>query len=272
MPQCKGRYARFADRKQFGDGTHYFMVERRCRKSTLPGRDDVCVRCSRRTVDNTLQERLTFDHGLIGEPIPDWSHIYGGAWYEARVEVYGAPDEDTVVWAEEYARVAKLEGDEHKAAERELGMDPLKKKRVRGADDGDIVRKTPGRKKKEPAAAGGAGMAEGQKAAGVEPKAKARAPKAAAATASPKPVSKPEAKPPTYVATHLEKELEALTVDDVEIIRVAPFEYDGRKYFRDERKNKLYKAVAAAPGPYIGRWNPRLSAVETDIPDSDADD
>ena len=260
MPQCKGRYARFADRKRFGDGAHYFMVERRCRESTLPGRDDVCVRCSRRTIEDTLQERLAFDHGLVDEPIPDWSHIYGGAWYEARVEAYGAPDEDTVAWAEEYARVAKLEGDEHKAAERELGMDPLKKKRGRGADDGDGTGKTPGRKKKEPA--GGAG---------AEPKPKSRAPKAAGA-AAPKPVSKPEAKPPTYVATHLEKELEALTVDDVEIIRVAPFEHDGRKYFRDERKNKIYKAMATAPGPYIGRWNPRLSAVETDIPDSDADD
>ena len=254
MPQCKGRYARFADRKQFGDGTHYFMVERRCRESTLPGRDDVCARCSRRTVDDTLQERLAFDHGLVDEPIPDWSHIYGGAWYEVRVEAYGAPDEETVKWAEEYARIAKLEGDEHKAAERELSMDPFKKKRGRAADDGDSApstRKTPGRKKKE-AAAGGAGKA--------------------AASAPKKPVSKPEAKPPTYVATHLEKELEALTVDDVEIIRVAPFEHDGRKYFRDERKNKLYKASSAAPGPYIGRWNPRLAAVETDIPDSDADD
>lgn len=241
------------------------MVERRCRESTLPGRDDVCARCSRRTIEDTLQERLAFDHGLIDEPIPDWSHIYGGAWYEARVEAYGAPDEDTVAWAEEYARVAKLEGDEHKAAERELGMDPLKKKRGRAADktdDGDSVRKTPGRKKKE--AAGGAG----QKAERAEQKPK---PKAKSSAAAVKPVSKPEAKPPTYVATHLEKELEALTVDDVEIIRVAPFEHDGRKYFRDERKNKIYKAVAAAPGPYIGRWNPRLSAVETDIPDSDAD-
>ena len=57
----------------------------------------------------------------------------------------------------------------------------------------------------------------------------------------------------------------------MEIIRVAPFEHDGRKYFRDERKNKLYKATSATPGPYIGRWNPRLSAIETDIPDSDAD-
>jgi hypothetical protein len=70
----------------------------------------------------------------------------------------------------------------------------------------------------------------------------------------------------------LEKELEALTVDDVEIIHVAPFEHDSRKYFRDERKNKLYKAISSTPGPYIGRWNPRLGAIETDIPDSDAED
>lgn len=254
MPQCKGRYVRFADRKPFADGKHYFFVPRRCREPATAG-SEACGSCLRRLTEGVFQERRQFNHGLVDEPVPDWSHIYGGAWYEARTEAYGAPDEGIIVWAEEYARVALLEGDEHKAAERELGMDPVKKKRGRPAGE------TPA---KEKAATG--------KAAGGAGKAPAKRTKAAGATPAKKPVTKPETKPPTYVATHLEKELDALTVDDVEIIHVAPFEHDSRKYFRDERKNKLYKAISSTPGPYIGRWNPRLGAIETDIPDSDAEE
>lgn len=103
----------------------------------------------------------------------------------------------------------------------------------------------------------------------AEPKTKPK--RKAAATAAPPPP--PEIKPPTnLVATFLEKEMETLQVDDVEIIQLKSFEYDGKKFYRDEKKGKIYQIGRNnAPGPYVGRWNYRTSMVETDIPDSDCE-
>ncbi len=103
----------------------------------------------------------------------------------------------------------------------------------------------------------------------AEPKPKPKR-KAASVAAPPPP---PEVKPPTnLVATFLEKEMETLQVEDVEIIHLKNFEYDGRNFYRDEKKGKIYQiGRSGAPGPYIGRWNYRTSMVETDIPDSDTD-
>jgi hypothetical protein len=92
-----------------------------------------------------------------------------------------------------------------------------------------------------------------------------------ATTAAPPPP--PEVKPPaSLVATFLEKEMETLQVDDVEIIHLTLYEYDGRKFYRDEKKGKIYQVGRnGSKGNYIGRWNYRSSTIETDIPDSDSE-
>lgn len=95
--------------------------------------------------------------------------------------------------------------------------------------------------------------------------------KKAITTAAPPPP--PELKPTTnLVATFLEKEMETLHVEDVEIIHLTPFEYDGKKFYRNEKKGKIYQiGKNSSVGPYIGRWNYRTSTIETDIPDSDSE-
>ena len=66
--------------------------------------------------------------------------------------------------------------------------------------------------------------------------------------------------------------METLQVDDVEIIHLTLYEYDGRKFYRNEKKGKIYQVGKnSSVGPYIGRWNYRSSTIETDIPDSDGD-
>lgn len=91
-----------------------------------------------------------------------------------------------------------------------------------------------------------------------------------AAATAPQPAQAP---PANLVATILEKEMERLTVEDVEIVRVTPFEHGGRKYYRDEKKGKIYATgPKGTVGSYIGRWNHRLEAIESDIPDSDGEE
>jgi hypothetical protein len=115
--------------------------------------------------------------------------------------------------------------------------------------------------KKPPA---GTADAPAAKKPGRKPAAAAKKPAAGAGQAS-------TPAPANLVATILEKEMERLTVEDVEIVRVTSFEHDGRKYYRDEKKGKIYAtAPKGAVGGYIGRWNHRLETIETDIPDSDA--
>ena len=277
MPQCKARQAKYPEKKHFGDNYHYFYVERRCGGEAADGQE-VCRKCTGRTQECKVQERLQFDHGLIDEPIPEWSQIYGGPWYLKMVKIYGDPTAEVLKWAELYKQVAQLDGAEHKAGLLKLDMDPFRKKRERGG--------SPSAKAKadEPKAAGGAGRTEraespkprkGRRKATEEaepkPKAKPRAKKKEPTQAAPPPPA--DVKPPqNLVATLLEKEIETLQVDNVEIIRVAIYEYDGTKYYCDEKKGKLYNASKAGKvGEYVGRWNPRTSTIETDIPDSDAE-
>lgn len=82
-----------------------------------------------------------------------------------------------------------------------------------------------------------------------------------------------EAKPPeNLVVSYLEENMETLAVEDVEVVPVTIMEYDSRKYYCDERKGKLYEVGKTNKvGNYVGRWNPRTSAIESDIPDSDAE-
>ena len=82
-----------------------------------------------------------------------------------------------------------------------------------------------------------------------------------------------DAKPPeNLVVSYLEENMETLAIEDVEVVSVTIMEYDSRKYYCDERKGKLYEVGKANKvGNYVGRWNPRTSTIETDIPDSDAE-
>lgn len=62
-----------------------------------PAEGGLCEGCARRTtLPGKHEPRL---HGLLTEPIPDDSHIYGGAWYWRQVERFGEPPEEWVASA-----------------------------------------------------------------------------------------------------------------------------------------------------------------------------
>jgi hypothetical protein len=74
----------------------------------------------------------------------------------------------------------------------------------------------------------------------------------------------------TITATYVEAEEDPL---EVEVIKVQVYTVDGKEYYRDPVKNKLYKRLTnGGVGAYVGRWSPKDLQLHEDIEDSDRED
>ena len=89
---------------------------------------ELCKVCVKKSLTHPRHEpRL---HGLLTEPIPDDSHIFGGAWYIRMVERFGPPDAKWVVEAEMNQKIAEgwVDGawtaDENQGAEKAQSIPP----------------------------------------------------------------------------------------------------------------------------------------------------
>ena len=51
----------------------------------------LCEKCTERPLDGKYQSRMM--HGLLTEPIPEGSKLYGGPWYWLQVDKHGDPKE-----------------------------------------------------------------------------------------------------------------------------------------------------------------------------------
>ena len=102
-----------------------------------------------------------------------------------------------------------------------------------------------------------------------KPRAK-KAVAAAVAVAAPEPPQpQPQTKAPVQIKA-IESTQSTLHDLDVHVIRVRKFEINGKSYFLDSNKNKLYKiGTDKRPGAYHGRWNPEKEEIDTCFPDSD---
>ena len=72
--------------------------------------------------------------------------------------------------------------------------------------------------------------------------------------------------------THMEKTMELFDMDqyEIEYVKVQPCTISGVTYFKDNKKNKVYKRIKEKiVGEYIGRYDPYTDSLVTDIPDSD---
>jgi hypothetical protein len=77
------------------------------------------------------------------------------------------------------------------------------------------------------------------------------------------------------IPTHIEHTMEEINSDDYEIeyVKLTLQEIGSTIYFRDNKKNKLYKRIKDKHvGEYIGRYHPNTGAIHTDIPDSDEEE
>ena len=76
-----------------------------CNRVVDGDREVLCKMCAKKSLTHVRHEpRL---HGLLTEPIPDDSHIFGGAWYLRMVERFGPPPMEWVIAAEVNQKIAE---------------------------------------------------------------------------------------------------------------------------------------------------------------------
>jgi hypothetical protein len=239
---------------RFGDGVHKYYSESQCNRPCIMGKQ-ICLQCIGR-ITTCQQHSRKYDHGKMDEPIPDHSHIYGGKWYQTGCKKWGAP----LI--------------EAKAAE--VIIEEMPKKSAATATASTATTATTA----SIATAATATVAESNKSVVKKPRKPKAAPTSRKTTtdAAPSPyhsiitetlhnVQKEVAFP-----TYMEKEMEEICADDYEIeyVSLSLFQVGSVMYFRDRKKNKLYKRIKDTQiGEYIGRYHPNSDSVHTDIPDSD---
>jgi hypothetical protein len=93
-------------KQMFGDGRHSFYLEKRCNFPCVKGLE-VCAKCIEKVAPYKTQGSRRFDHGKVSEPIPEYSHIFGGQWYQSRIPLWGEPSAQMVILARKYQAEAR---------------------------------------------------------------------------------------------------------------------------------------------------------------------
>ena len=83
--QCVARRNGDTETLRFADGKHVFYAEQRCTRTfhAITDADVLCQVCR--------DSKYTVINGLVSGPIPHVSHMYGGAWYNKKVLIWGEP-------------------------------------------------------------------------------------------------------------------------------------------------------------------------------------
>lgn len=263
--------------QNFGNGHNKFYVELRC---NIPcSKSNICTKCSAKSSTCKIQHSRKFDHGNVDEPIPDNSHIYGSKWYHDSVKKYGAPASDAIVFAEQYQREARanlVAPTTNQIIEPETTTPSPVKRSKKPKVAGETTDEKPVKRTRKPKVA-----PEPIPTDEIQIEVEAEAPKKV--TNSRKKVENTPystlvntnknqlVHKEVSLPTHIETKLEDIDIDGftIEYIQLSQFEHSGSTYFKDSKKNKLYKKIKDKIGPYIGRYNPDSDSIVTDIPDSD---
>ena len=275
--RCLSRVTDNSTTLHFADQRHKFYLESRCGRPTLPN-TDVCLRCSVKVESCTNQNSRSFLHGKVYELIPPTSHLYGGAWYMEGVKKWGAPSADRIEYAKQFQMEARGEyvvmpqgstllDKQVKAIDESVPIEMPRAKK----EESDKPRK-PKIGKQKPVVGDTEVIQEPvlEPAAAPEP-VKTRKPRK-------KPEIGPSALLPLHkevvLPTHMESAIEEFDTDgfEVEYVRLSTFEHESQTYFRDLKKNKLYKKIKEKMiGSYVGRYDPDTDSIHTDVPDSDCE-
>lgn len=276
---------------------NWFHIPYRCEKRSIKdGLCEFCIAKERRTEERVeeaaggmikrgLHSGLL--HGRVGDPVPPWSRIFGGEWYNLKLAAGCTVSEETMARAKK--AVAETGG-----VGVAVPMPPLE-----GAPVPVKAAKKPGRKPKmvaeateAPAVAAGPvqtklSLAELRAAAAAQKAAAAVAApvaeKVEAAVAAPAPAAPPKkiapkktgarkaeaaaaAAAPLEIATAFVEQTAESPVEDVVEIKVRRLELDGgRTYYLDSKKQKLYDMKFK----YVGRYSAEKGEVDRSFPDSD---
>jgi outer membrane biosynthesis protein TonB len=197
-----------------------------------------------------MQNQSEQIHGLVGEPIPEWSRIYKGPYYLGKI---GAG------WkiSEESERIAE---EAYTSVEKGKEMPPRKKIQPKEEPKEEPKPEPKPEPKVEPK---------------VEPKPEPKPEPKVEPKVEPKPEPQPEPKPkakrpPPKKKTDLDPTafIDPTPQPEVEVItvKVKPTEIDGRKVYLSNLKDKVYDMKYN----YLGRYNRKADKIETSYPDSDA--
>ena len=266
----------------FGDGVHKFYLEMRCPQPALMNQR-ICQKCTKIYAECKNQFCGLYDHGKVNEPVPDRSHMYGGKWYHEKVKEWGEPPREILALAIQYQENAR-QGLEIKESEpsmiTEMSAELKKKGRTKAAaEDLKAEAAQPEDLKAEAQQAPKQKTKKAEKSA-EEPvekpkgKPKIAKPKVAKPKVSPKQTSEPSNHKEVAIPTHMEKTMEEFDTDGFEIkyVLLVPFEVNDTNYFRDRKKEKLYKNTKGSIGHYVGRWDPDMESIHTEVPDSDEEE
>jgi hypothetical protein len=294
---CISRYTDDTYAQQFGDGRHKFYLEFRCNRPCLKNMN-VCAKCAEKSSTTNLQHSRKFNHGNIDEPIPDNSHIFGGKWYYDGARKWGAPPSEIIEFAIQYQKEARAgiiieEINNYELYKDEKQSIPQEMPQVNKNTEDKPVPAKRGRKPK--VAPETIIQASNEIEETSKPIKRTRKPKVAPETENNITVAPPKKSTPrkktietpysslvnstnqlvhkeVALPTHIETDLEQIDSEgyQIEYIQLTLFEANGSTYYRDSKKNKLYKKIKdKGIGPYVGRWNPDTDSIITNIPDSD---
>lgn len=102
--RCLARLTQWEKTKgNHGESTTTSSHVKLCKVAPVSG--NLCEGCKRRTSAGKTQSSMI--HGLLTEEIPEYSHIYGSAWYWEKTRKFGEPSADWVVAAEEAQAAAE---------------------------------------------------------------------------------------------------------------------------------------------------------------------
>ena len=200
-------------------------------------------RCKRKTAGSlctVCDGGAALEHGIVSEGIPPLSHIYGSAWYDLKRTVYGDPS------SQDMAKAKKAQGDA-------------------SVDANTIASK--------PEVIATASTTEKKKRTF-----KIAAPTAIAVTETPVPVK--VKRQPKKVVTAQIQTVSPLATESTEpplqdlpciVISVRRYEHNGRKYYLNSDKDKLYTVQPdGGVGKYCGRLDRENDRI-ADFPDSDSE-
>lgn len=282
--RCLSRVTDNSTAQHFADQRHKFYLESRCGRPTLPN-TDVCIRCSVKVESCTNQNSRSFLHGKVYELLPPKSHLYGGPWYMEGVKKWGAPSADRVEYAKQFQMEAR---GEYVVMPQGTTLD----KQVKAMDE-NAVSEMPRAKKEEsdkprkpkigkqkPVVGDVPENQEPVQVQEVQPEQEVKPEVKPVKTRKPrkKPEIGPSALLPLHkevvLPTHMESTIEEFDTDgfEIEYVRLSTFEHESQTYFRDSKKNKLYKKIKDKTiGSYVGRYDPDMNMIHTDVPDSDCE-
>jgi hypothetical protein len=285
--QCMSRITYDHHAQYFGNQRNKFYLEFRCPFPRFREMD-VCVRCLVKN-ETASQDSRRFDHGKINEPIPDASHLFGGRWYQEGVVKWGEPASHRILFAQTHQEEARgsyvvqqpiyhiVSSKVKKPSSSQEDMP--KKQSVNTATTEtttEAITEAIEKPKRKPRAKK---VTEEEKKVTEEEKKEEKKPRAVR--------KKRSTEPSPYQAlasdqrliykevtlpTHQEQSMEEVDLDDYTVVYVElkPFEWEGALYYRDEKKQKLYRRIRDKHvGNYVGRYDPQTQTLHEDIPDSD---